>query len=402
MKVYKNAPVLLTLGVAVFFSYLSLKTLSNDMATGFSETSLRTFKELNYTNEMVLVEDLLHDSNSRLVSSLYESNVLYVPDEKVQTYKGLLATIHDDKDGDSVILLEPQKEYSNAQLEALAIQYKSLVPEFKDVEVDQEIDLSGYPVYRLSPEFEEKISDIKTEAKKPYNPVRVAVVDSGVDPEHEIFDDEHLESGWNVVDDSINMYDDVGHGTHIAGIIRMQAPDAVIIPYKIVDINGGKLSNVIIAFDKAIDTKVDVINTSFGVLSPSTALKTVTDEAAENGILVISAAGNMSSSEGFYPATYPSSIAVASVDNNGVMMTKSDFGDWVDIASYGTAIWSSLPGNKYGYKSGTSQATAYITAAIVRLIEKEGPLDKESALNELNGYGKAITAGPLAGLYIVK
>ena len=194
----------------------------------------------------------------------------------------------------------------------------------------------------------------------------------------------------------------MGHGTHIAGIIHQRAPEAVIIPFKIVDAKGGRVSNAIKAFDKALDLKVDIINTSFGVVEPSDALKKVVERAEDEGVFLVSAAGNFNSSKGFYPATYDSAVAVAGVDNRGNKMSKSNFGNWVDVSSYGTAVWSSLPNNDYGHKSGTSQATAVVTAALARLLMEEGSMELEAALDELTESVSTVKTGSLAGVAIVK
>jgi len=45
----------------------------------------------------------------------------------------------------------------------------------------------------------------------------------------------------------------------------------------------------------------------------------------------------------------------------------ANYGDWVDVAAPGYQIYSTLPDDQYGYKTGTSQAAAYVTGLAVLL-----------------------------------
>jgi thermitase len=232
--------------------------------------------------------------------------------------------------------------------------------------------------------------------------VVVAVIDSGVDGDHPIFENHTVLDGFNTFNSRQKAFDDVGHGTHIAGIIAMRSPQAVIAPYKIVDANGGRLSNVLWAFDRAISDDVDIINTSFGLLSPSYSLASLVRQADQQGIWVISAAGNNNNSLGFYPGTYEETLAIASVKPNGEKLTLSNYGSWVDLAANGYFVRSALPNGRYGPKSGTSQATALVSGAAAEWRAEFG----EASLEELFEYfvenGQLIEEGKLAGLSIVE
>lgn len=398
-KIIGFLPILCVSLVALVFGVVSTDRLAGH-EIHLSDASIVKFGALNYKHKIAFVDDLLDDKNGIMRSDLFNANLFFQPEESVGDNKGLIVTIDGDKSGDGVLLLEPAVAMTDDELDRVAKEYMDAIPEFDSVEPDQDVNLEGSPMYKLTPDVVRK--EVSNDEKPYKNPVRVAVIDSGLDMTHEFFPPYIVESGWNTLDDSSNIYDDVGHGTHIAGIIRQRAPNALIIPYKIVDRDGGRLSNVVQAFDKAITTKVDVINTSFGVLSPSNALEYMMQKAEEKNIIVISAAGNLNTSDAFYPASFTYSIAVAGVDNVGEKMTKSNFGDWIDVASYGNYIWSSLPGNNYGHKSGTSQATAYVTGAVLRILEEFGPMSADKVLEKLNSEGSEILTGQLAGVKIVK
>jgi thermitase len=52
---------------------------------------------------------------------------------------------------------------------------------------------------------------------------------------------------------------------------------------------------------------------------------------------------------------------VAATDTNDCVAPWSGYGEWVDVAAPGVNIYSTLPINDYGYKSGTSMAAAYVS-----------------------------------------
>ena len=166
--------------------------------------------------------------------------------------------------------------------------------------------------------------------------------------------------------------DDVnGHGTHIAGIIAASADDAGITGLA----HNGSLMNVKVAEDDgsvdpataakgimwAVDNGANVINISLTITEPSSTLENALDYAWDKGAVIIAAAGNNFSSAPVYPAAYPNVIAVAATDKDDRLPRWSNRGDWVGLAAPGVDIYSTLPGDDYGYKSGTSQAAALVS-----------------------------------------
>ena len=77
----------------------------------------------------------------------------------------------------------------------------------------------------------------------------------------------------------------------------------------------------------------------------------------------------------YYPAAYRLSniLSVAATDINNHLLPSSNWGSrQVQVVAPGENIYSTLPGNKYGYMSGTSQATAFVTG-IAALLLSENP-----------------------------
>lgn len=246
--------------------------------------------------------------------------------------------------------------------------------------------------------------------------VVVAVIDTGIDFNHpDLKGHEWVnphEIAGNGIDDDDNGYvDDVhgydfaarqgevkdnhGHGTHIAGIIVKEAPDVQIMNLKYFDrgMDGAEaLRNSLEAMRYAIKMKADIINYSGGGTVASPEELALLREASHRGILVVAAAGNESSNserQPFYPANYNLSniISVTAIDETSVadvILPSSNFGvRSVAVAAQGKDVRSTLPGGRYGLMTGTSQATAFVTATAVRILESEYVEGRVSTPEEL-------------------
>lgn len=231
--------------------------------------------------------------------------------------------------------------------------------------------------------------------------VVVAVIDTGIDPFHpdlsqNIWHDyrDHAPNiyGWNFVLDRPNPNDDHGHGTHVSGIIGAVsdpqsgvsgvAHHVSIMALKYYsDANPGSvnLQNTIRAINFAIDHGAKIINYSGGGPEFSEDEYLAIKRAETAGILFVAAVGNDHENTDlvenyFYPSAYHLSnmISVAATDINNNILPSSNWGKThVDVAAPGENIYSTLPGGKYGYMSGTSQATAFVTGIAVLLLSKD-------------------------------
>lgn len=365
----------------------------------FSDSSLQSLQRLNSTQQ-IYMHDLLKSQDTFLQDELLFANVISPQEVSRVDHKGLIASLHDNTvDRDVFLLLEPAQPLPDSQLMQIAAEYKELIPEFVEVELDQDIQLTEAMTGDTDISLP-KSSDQKENFEKS---IRIGVIDSGLDTAHQLFKDKKIQQGWNALAENNQMYDDLGHGTHITGIIVSRMPSVSIIPYKVVSAEEGKLSDVIKALDKAIEDQVDVINMSLGFSSDSYALQEIVEEAVQDKIIIIAAAGNKSSSDPFYPASYDHVLAVAALNNFNAKMSKSNYGDWIDIAAPGYRVLSSLPNNLYGRKSGTSQATAVVTSLVADILMKsEGPLDSEEILGELKKHAVYNEAGLLKDIPLIQ
>ncbi|MCB0408395.1 MAG: S8 family serine peptidase, partial [Bdellovibrionales bacterium] len=182
-----------------------------------------------------------------------------------------------------------------------------------------------------------------------------------------------------------------GHGTHIAGIIGAEggngigisgvAPKVSLMILKYYDPKApgvNNLMNTVKAIDYAVKMNALIINYSGGGLEKSPQEIAAIQRAKQKGILFVAAAGNEQSNSdihGYYPADYDldNIISVTAIDRSRKVLDSSNYGvNSVDLAAPGNNIYSLLPGGKYGYMTGTSQATAFVTG-VAALVMAQDP-----------------------------
>lgn len=215
--------------------------------------------------------------------------------------------------------------------------------------------------------------------------VTVAIIDTGTDRNHPALKDKILTGMSFVPGDSPDLWDDGnGHGTHVAGIVSLIAPDARLLILKALDNNGsGSLESIVRAIKYATwyrtpeGRRIDIINMSLGAPTGSVELHEAIKKAVDQNILVCCAAGNegdgrSNTAELSYPAMYQEVVSVGAVDFNCNVAMFSNSNNEVDLAAPGTRIWSTLPGARYGDQSGTSMACPHAVGMAALYIEKYG------------------------------
>jgi type VII secretion-associated serine protease mycosin len=221
--------------------------------------------------------------------------------------------------------------------------------------------------------------------------VTVAVIDSGVSPDHPKLSNGKVLPGYDFVDNGPGGdCDAYGHGTFVAGLIAGRdtrerdspfsgiAPDALILPLRVIandreDPGESTPNRVAAAIDFAIGRKVGVINLSL-YAKDTPVLAAAIDRARRADIVIVAAAGNgggSTESEGrrFYPAAYDGVLAVAGVDEQGRRAQTSSPGDYVDVAAPGVDIdGPTVHGGGYVTEAaGTSYAAAYVSGVVAVL-----------------------------------
>jgi thermitase len=230
--------------------------------------------------------------------------------------------------------------------------------------------------------------------------VLVAVLDTGIDSGHEdLYGKVVGEANFSNSSVANDLY---GHGTHIAGIIAANgdnglgvvgvAPQSLLLNVKVAEDDGRcRASAVAQGIIWAVDNGAEVINVSIEIREPSATLEAAVSYAWENGAIVIAAAGNEGSQSPVYPAYYANVIAVAATGPDDTRALLSNYGQWVEVAAPGYDIYSTLPGNEYGYKTGTSFATAYVSGLAAILFDTLTDANGNGYLND--EVAAALTSG---------
>ncbi|WP_076610673.1 S8 family peptidase [Natronorubrum thiooxidans] len=215
---------------------------------------------------------------------------------------------------------------------------------------------------------------------------RVAILDSGIDPEHETLEvadgiafadcnDSTCENEWD---------DDSGHGTHCAGTVAALDNDIGVIgvspatdlcSVKILAGDGsGYDSDIAAGIEWCTDNDVDVISLSLGGSEPAQVLEDALEYAYQNGSLVVAAAGNTGPvGQIDYPAKYEQCIAVGATNDRDEVPSWSVTGDELELVAPGEAILSTSPGDEYTYLDGTSMSTPHVAGVAAQLMGQGMP-----------------------------
>jgi len=253
----------------------------------------------------------------------------------------------------------------------------------------------------------------------------VAVLDTGVDASHPMLAGRVLtQQGYNFVTksavtndagDSIDNDGDgltdemAGHGTFVAGLVLLVAPDAKILPVAVLDTDGvGDSFEIAEGIYFAVERGVEVINLSLGSTYKSAAIEDAVEYAKSFGIPVVSAGGNQNSGQEFeeFPASASNGFGIAAVDQNDIRAPFSNYNDNFLLSAPGTSaltgsnpgdyvpgesIVSTLPNGNFGAWEGTSFAVPLVsgTVALIRaqhpewMIAGGGPITLEGIYDSI-------------------
>jgi thermitase len=176
--------------------------------------------------------------------------------------------------------------------------------------------------------------------------------------------------------------DEVGHGTHVSGIIAGRglemdegvAPGCSIMAVRVLAtmksgphlVGAGIVDNINTGIKWAVDNGADVINMSLGIKHMGGGLphEDVIRYALSKNVAVIAASGNDGTAERYYPGALPGVIAVGAVDNAGAVTPFTSYGANISVVAPGLNIYSSFAHNGYAFASGTSQASPFVAGSV--------------------------------------
>jgi len=225
---------------------------------------------------------------------------------------------------------------------------------------------------------------------------RVAIVDTGVDLTHPDLNIVYNKGfGGNPTGDAqrdVRGGSSIDHGTHVAGIaaatrnnnigiagvakLGIMAMGCAVWGTNSAGVAAYLVSSGDVAINDAVATNATVINCSFAQAAPlSAAMSNALNNARDNNVIVVCAAGNNGSnivntpSAGWAAHAWP--IIVSNIQQGDTPNPSSNFGNRIDLAAPGTGIWSTFTtnytapaaGGTYGSMNGTSQASPHVAGA---------------------------------------
>lgn len=330
-------------------------------------------------------------------TSHYHVNQIVVKFQKEPTpgeleqYRKDIDAVHTEKVGNTYVF-----ESTKLEAKQLMSYFQSKNVEFAEPHFLYMTNEAIEPNDKLFAKYQWNLPAIETipgwDVNRGSEDVLVAVVDTGVDLNHPDLKGRTV-AGMNIVNKGAQPLDDVGHGTHVAGVISalVNNDEGVagiswynkIMPVKVLDESGaGSTYAVAQGIIWAADHGAKVINMSLGNYADSQFLHDAIKYAYDKDIVLIAASGNDNTERPGYPAAYPEVFAVAATDSNKQKASFSNYGDYIDVAAPGVNIASTYPDNHYAALSGTSMASPHVTA-LAALIRSANPLLKNTEVMEI-------------------
>lgn len=226
----------------------------------------------------------------------------------------------------------------------------------------------------------------------------IAVIDTGIDKSNIKL----CKQGHKSFVGGDPLEDNVGHGTHIAGIIKKYAGNEdycmVSIKWWSKDLSGSEaVHNMVSAIRYATNINADFINISGGGADEDPQEKKEIERALDQKITIVVASGNEADNLdvkcNYYPACYDNRLIVVgnllqptkqtkrniAANNQLDKQPNSNYGKYVKRWEVGTNVISDLPNKRFGTMTGTSQAAAVATGKLVK-----------TKLNQLNQLQKRV------------
>jgi subtilisin family serine protease len=193
-----------------------------------------------------------------------------------------------------------------------------------------------------------------------------------------------LDQSTKPILDEYPLPDAFGHGTMVAGLVRRSAPTAKIMPLKAFNADGTALhSNIVRAIYYAVDNGASVINMSFSIGGLSEEINRAINYATRKGVICVASAGNRGLEDLVYPAALANVIGVASTTMADERSDFSNYGaDLVLIASPGEGLITTFPGG-HAAVSGTSFSTAVVSGAAALLVGEDPDTNQNRVASSL-------------------
>lgn len=217
--------------------------------------------------------------------------------------------------------------------------------------------------------------------------VLVAVLDSGIDSHPQFGAVEILDLDFSGVGASGPGSD---HGTSVASIIAGSegiAPNAELLNIRVFNETGQASSyDVALGIVEAVNQGAKIINMSLGVYRDVAAMREAVAYAADNGVLMVAAAGNDAINTLPYPAAYDGVIAVTAVDALGQQAIFPNQSAQIDFAAPGVGVLTANTEVGLDAFTGTSAAAPFVSGTLASLMSGKGPLTPQAAVSFLEQH----------------
>ncbi|WP_265502474.1 S8 family serine peptidase [Paracoccus beibuensis] len=208
----------------------------------------------------------------------------------------------------------------------------------------------------------------------------IGMVDTGINKDHETFQGARLDLhnlGPAQLDPSQQL-----HGTAVAALLvgdpatrapglvpaaRLVAVDAF---HRVGTDERADVFSLLRAIDLLVEREIGVLNLSLAGPDNDALAGVVTDLVTQRDIVVVSAVSNEGpTAPPAYPAAYDPVIAVTAVDGSKRVYRRAVRGPHVELAAPGVNVWTAASVSGARWKTGTSFAAPFVTAAAAILRE---------------------------------
>ncbi|MBR1469820.1 MAG: S8 family serine peptidase [Prevotella sp.] len=238
--------------------------------------------------------------------------------------------------------------------------------------------------------------------------VKIAILDTGIDLNHIdlVSNISNLSYDTETGSSPSIIYGD--HGTHCAGIaaaikdngihIAGVAPDATIVSISnLMDTTTNSRLKRADGIIWAYQNGVDIISNSWGSATHHDAIENAIRDAFRygrqgKGCIIVFSSGNGSLNNVGYPANCNDTIlAVGAINEAGMRVTSSNYGDKIDLVAPGDFILSTLPNDRVGPRTGTSMACPHVAGVAALILERNPELTVTEVNHIINSNAKKIS-----------
>jgi subtilisin family serine protease len=239
-------------------------------------------------------------------------------------------------------------------------------------------------------------------------PVRVAIIDTGVDLKHQDLAG-RIRSSHNMI--TTSPYRGEIHGTAVAGIIAAArndfgivgiAPEAELIALRACAQRSANSATgtchstaIAAALDAAIGEEADIVNLSLGASQPDELISSLISAASRAGLRLIAPAGNDPRARTVsFPASHPDVTAVAGLDEANNPLPNRTVAEQADAIAPATGIFTAIPGDRHNFLDGTSFSAATISG-LLALTRQAHPSDTAPPFphfDSTTGWQQQVTA----------